>query len=121
MNASRDRDKVIQKMGEIVNRVEAIEEQQSEVVADLYQYLRARTNVALQKFSEYLSSEQVKTRFTSWTLDEVPSSEDAWEATENQIANVLSRRLREFIEYWEEDNKVFANTRAPLVQHFQTR
>ena len=121
MNASRDRDKVIQKMGEIVNRVEAIEEQQSEVVADLYQYLRARTNVALQKLSEYLSSEQVKTRFTSWTLDEVPSSEDAWEATENQIAKVLSRRLREFIEYWEEDNKVFANTRAPLVQHFQTR
>ena len=121
MNASRDRDKVIQKMGEIVNRLEAIEQQQSEVVADLHQYLKTRTNVALQRLSEYLSSEEVKARFTSWTLDEVPSSEDSWEVTENQIAKVLSRRLREFIEHWEEDNKVFANTRASLVQHFQTR
>ena len=121
MNASRDRDKVTQKMGEIVNRLEAIEQQQSEVVADLHQYLKTRTNVALQRLSEYLSSEEVKARFTSWTLDEVPSSEDSWEVTENQIAKVLSRRLREFIEHWEEDNKVFANTRASLVQHFQTR
>ena len=121
MNASRDRDKVIQKMGEIVNRLEAIEEQQSEVVADLRQYLKTRTNVALQRVTEYLSSEEVKARFTSWTLDEVPRSEDSWEVTRNQIAKALARRLREFIEQWEEDNKVFANARASLVQHFQTR
>ena len=121
MNASRDRDKVIQKMGEIVNRLEAIEEQQSEVVADLRQYLKSRTNDALQRVTEYLSSEEVKARFTSWTLDEVPRSEDSWEVTRNQIFKALSRRLREFIEQWEEDNKVFANARASLVQHFQTR
>ena len=121
MNASRDRDKVIQKMGEIVNRLEAIEEQQSEVVADLHQYLKTRTNVALQKVTEYLSSEEVKSRFTSWTLDELPRSEDSWEVTKNQIAKLLSRRLREFIEQWEEDKKVFSNARASLVQHFQTR
>ena len=77
MNASRDRDKVNQKMGQIVNRLEAIEEQQSEVVADLHQYLKTRTNVALQRLSEYLSSEEVKARLTSWTLDEVPRSEDS--------------------------------------------
>ena len=77
MNASRDRDKVNQKMGEIVNRLEAIEEQQSEVVADLRQYLKTRTNVALQRVTEYLSSEEVKARLTSWTLDEVPRSEDS--------------------------------------------
>ena len=121
MNASRDRYKVIQKMGEIVNRLEAIEEQQSEVVAELRQYLKTRTNVALQRVTEYLSSEEVKARFTSWTLDEVPRSEDSWEVTGNQIFKALSRRLREFIEQWEEDNKVFANARASLVQHFQTR
>ena len=85
MNASRDRDKVNQKMGEIVNRLEAIEEQQSEVVADLRQYLKSRTNDALQRVTEYLSSEEVKARFTSWTLDEVPRSEDSWEVTRNQI------------------------------------
>ena len=52
MNASRDRDKVIRKMGQIVNRLEAIEKQKSEVVADLHQYLKTRTNVALQRLSE---------------------------------------------------------------------
>ena len=121
MNASRDRDKVIRKMGQIVNRLEAIERQKSEVVADLHQYLKTRTKVALQKLSEYLSSEEVKVRFTSWTLDEVPRSEDSWEVTKNEITKALSRRLREFIEQWEEDNKVFENARASLVQHFQTR
>ena len=121
MNASRDRDKAIRKMGEIVNRLEAIEEQQSEVVADLHQHLKTRTKVALQNLSEYLSSEEVKVRFISWTLDEVPRSEDSWEVTKNEITKALSRRLREFIEQWEEDNKVFANARASLVDHFQTR
>ena len=121
MNASRDRNKVIQKMGDIVNRLEAIEEQQGKVVVDLHQYLKTRTNVALEKLSEYLSSEEVKARFTSWTLDEVPRSEDSWEATENQITKALSSRLREFMEHWEEYNKVFTNVRASLVQHFQTR
>ena len=121
MNASRDRDKVIRKIGQIVNRLEAIEKQKSEVVADLHQYLKTRTKVALQKLSEYLSSEEVKVRFTSWTLDEVPRSEDSWEVTKNEITKALSRRLREFIEQWEEDNKEFANARASLVQHFQTR
>ena len=121
MNASRDRDKVFQKMGEIVKRLEAIEKQQSEVVAGLHQYLKARTNVALQKVTEYLSTEEVKSRFTSWTLDEVPRSEDSWEITRNQIGKVISRQLREFIEQWEEDNKEFANARTSLLKHFQTR
>ena len=121
MNASRDRDKVNQKMGEIDNRLKAIEEQQSKVVDDLHQYLKTSTDVALEKLSEYLSSEEVKARFTSWRLEEVPRSQDSWEATENQITKALSSRLREFIEHWEEYNKVFTNARASLVQYFQTR
>ena len=121
MNASRDRGTVIQKMREIVNRLEEIEEQHFKVVAELHQYLKERTNVALQNVTEYLLTEEVKSRFTSWTLDEVPRSKDSWEITRNQIGKVLSRRLREFIEQWEEDNKVFANARTSLVEHFQTR
>ena len=75
----------------------------------------------MNKLSEYLSSEEVKARFTSWTLDKVPRSEDSWEATENRITKALSSRLLEFIEHWEEYNKVFTNARASLVQYFQTR
>ena len=121
MNASRDRSKNDQKVRQIVSRLELIEEQQSEVVADLYRYLKHRESEALRELLSYLSSEEVKARFTSWTLDEVPRSEETWSITKNQVTKVLSRRLREFIEQWEEDNEVFANARASLVQHFQSR
>ena len=121
MNASRDRSKVDEKMRIIVERLELIEEQQSEVVADLHRYLKERVNGAFRELSEYLSSEEVQAGFTSWTLDEAPESEDTWESTRNEIMKVQSNRLRDFIEQWEEDNKVFANARASLVQHFQSR
>ena len=80
-----------------------IEKAQTLVMAALKKYLKTREDDALMKLSEYLSSEEVKTRFTSWTLDEVPKAERSWEVTENQIMKVLSRRLRETIEQWEED------------------
>ena len=121
MNASRDRSKVDEKMRIIAHRLKLIEEQQSEVVADLHRYLKERVNGALRELSQYLSSEEVQASFTSWTLDEAPESEDTWESTRNEIMKVQSNRLRDFIEQWEEDNKVFANARSSLVQHFQSR
>ena len=121
MNASRDREKVAQKMALIVMRLLKIEREQSQVLEDLHRYLKSRVDGALQKLSEYLSSDDVKARFTSWTLDEVPKAEDSWEVTRNKITKALSNRLREFIEQWEEDYKVFANARESLVQHFQRR
>ena len=121
MNASRDRGKVDKQMRGIIDRLKSIEEKQSEVVLDLHQWLKKTVNDTFHKLRTYLLSEEVKARFTSWTLDEVPRSEDNWVLTRNQISKVLSRRFQEFIEQWEEDNKVFANARESLVQHFQTR
>ena len=121
MNASRDKAKVTQKMALIAKRLDLIETQQSKVTKDLRQYLNTRVDGAVQKLSEYLSSRGVKARFTSWTLDEVPKAESSWEVTENQIMKVLSSRLGEIIEQWEEDNKVFANARESLGQRFYKR
>ena len=121
MNASRDKAKVTQKMALIAKRLNLIETQQSKVTKDLRQYLNTRVDGAVQKLSEYLSSRGVKARFTSWTLDEVPKAESSWEVTENQIMKVLSSRLGEIIEQWEEDNKVFANSRESLGQRFYKR
>ena len=73
----------------------------------------------MKKLPAYLSSEEVKARFTSWTLDEVPGPEGNWDDTAQKIKNLLSKRLREFIQQWEEDNKVFANAYKSLVQHVQ--
>ena len=121
MNAPRDKVKITQKMAHIAERLDLIETQQSKVTKDLRQYLNTRVDGAVQKLFEYLSSEGVKARFTSWTLDEVPKAESSWEVTENQIMKVLSSRLREIIEQWEEDNKVFVNARESLGQRFYKR
>ena len=121
MNASRDRKKVNQRITRIVLRLDAIEKQQGKVMADLHKYLEERFDAAVQQLSEYLSSEEVKARFTSWTINEVPKAGGSWNETEYHIAKVLSSRLREIIEEWEEDKKVFANARECLLQHFQQR
>ena len=110
MNAYRDRDKVILRTEKIADRIKEIEKEQSKVITDLNVYRKKRLNGALRELSEYLSSEVVKARFTSWTKDEVQGPENSWEVTENQIAKVLSQRLGELIEQWEEDKQVFAIT-----------
>ena len=87
----------------------------------LEQYSKRSTDEAIKKLSQYLSTEEVKRRFTSWTLDEVPEVEGSWEVTEFQIMKVISGRLRGIIWKWEEDNQVFADTRKSLLTHLQQR
>ena len=118
-NASRDREKVLLKITAILARLVVIETRQSKVIEELNKYLKDRVDGAMRKLADYLSSEEVKVRFTSWTLDEVPKVESSWEVTANEITKVLSRRLREIIEQWEEDNQVFTSARESLVKHFQ--
>ena len=108
-------------MAKILQRLVAIETQQGKVIGELTEYLSRRVDCALAQLSKYLSTEDVRKRFTSWTLDDAPKEEMSWEATENQIIKALSKRLREIIEQWEEDNKVFANARESLLEHFQQR
>ncbi|XP_068686340.1 mitofusin-1-like [Montipora foliosa] len=120
-NTFKDRRKVLLKITKIIQRLVVIESQQNEVIADLKEYLNERVNIAVKQLSEHLSTEEVRKRFTSWTLDDVPKAKDSWESTENQIERVLSGRLREFIEQWEEDKGVFSNARESLLKHFQRR
>ena len=89
------------------------------MIEDLNKYLKDRVDGAMRKLADYLSSEEVKVRFTSWTLDEVPKVERSWELTEHEITKALSRRLQEIIEQWEEDKQVFSSARESLVKHFQ--
>ena len=108
-------------MRKILQRLEDIETQQSKVIGELTAYLHRRVDRALTQLSKYLCSEDVRKRFTSWTLDDAPKAEMSWEATENEIIKTRSRRLRDIIEQWEEDKKVFANARESLLEHFQQR
>ncbi|KAL9963750.1 hypothetical protein ACROYT_G027284 [Oculina patagonica] len=121
MNASRDHEEVARKMALIVLRLDMIDKQQTQVMEELHNYLKDRVDKAVQKLSEYLKSDGVRARFTSWTLDEVPKTESSWEVTKSNIAKVLESRLREIIEHWEEENQVFSDARESLLQHFQQR
>ena len=121
-NASRNREEVHDKLGRIRRRLSAIQSEQTEIMPILKQYSKRRTDEAIQELSQYLSTEEVKTRFTSWTLDEVPDVVDgSWEVTEFQIMKVISGRLQDIIGQWEEDYQVFADARKSVLKHFQQR
>ena len=121
MNASRDQDKVVSILALIVLRLTQIEEKQTEVMEELREYLKARTRGAVQKLDAYLKSDDVRGRFTTWTLDEVPKAESSWEVTKANIMKALQNRLGEIIQHWEEDNQVFSDARQSLLRHFQQR
>ena len=120
-NASRDNEKNETLMALINIRLVLIERQQNEVMEDLRSHLKDRTDKAVQRLSDYLRSDSVKSSFTAWTVDEVPKAETSWELTMNSIRKVLERRLRNIIENWEEGNHVFTNTQESILEYFQTK
>ena len=121
MSASRDHKKVQLRMIRILRRLSQIKAQQGQVIEKLRKDMKAYVNDAVKRLYEYLKSPDVRARFTSWTLDEVPKAEYSWEVTKSNIIKALRARLKEIVEQWEEDNQVFTNARESLVQHFQER
>jgi len=121
MNASRDQREVAKRMNSIICRLDQIEEKETEVMEELRNQLEASVKSAVHELSEYLKSDDVKARFTTWTSDEVPKAEGSWEETNSNITKALENRLQEIIEHWEENSQVFSNARKSLVQHCQQR
>lgn len=119
MHAYRDRDEVAKRMDSIIRRLNQIEGKATEMKDELRNHLEVRVKRAVHELSEYLKSEEVRARFNSWTLDEVPKKGSSWEETNSNIAKVLKKRLQEIIEQWEEDNQVFSDARKSLFQHSQ--
>ena len=115
MNASRDREEAREKMTQILDRLDAIEKQQDKVMADLRKYLKERTDETVQQLSEYLSSEEVKARFTTFDCLTVN------EMSTHYVTNLVPRRFQEIIQEWEEEHRVFTNARQDLLQYFQQR
>ena len=118
-NASRNREEVDEKLDTIRRRLSAIQLEQKEIMPNLEQYSQRRSDEAIQELYKYLSTEEVKTRFTSWTVDEVPEVHGSWEVTEFQIMKAISGRLQAIIGQWEEDHQVFADARKSVLKRFQ--
>ena len=120
-NSSEDRKDVIDRMMFITNRLQSIERQQGTVSKELQSYLENKTDHAVRELSRYLKSPEVIQQFSSWTLDDVPNTEQSWELTKNYIQKALMRRLQEKIKEWEEKNHIFSDARASLIQYFRER
>ena len=120
-NSSEDRTNVIDRWKFIADRLQNIERQQGTVSKELRLFLENNTKHAMKTLSKYLKSPEVMQQFSSWTLDDVPNTEESWELTENCIQKVLMKRLQEKIEEWEEEKHVFSDARASLIQYFQER
>ena len=119
-NSSEDRKKVIDRMKFITDRLQSIgKEQGKKKGKQLQLHLQKMTDEAVDALSTYLKSPEVMQQFCSWTLDEVPRTNESWERTQIYIENALRRRLREKIMEWEEKNHVFSDTRASLIKYFQ--
>lgn len=119
MNASRDQGEVAKRMNSIICRLDQIKKNETKMMEELRNRMKESVKSAVHKLSEYLKSDDVKARFTTWTLDEVPKAESSWEVTNSNITKVFQKRLREIIEHWEEDNQVFLEARKSLVRHSQ--
>ena len=119
-NSSKDRKNVIDRMKFITDRLQSIgKEQGKEKRKQLQLHLQKMTDEAFNALSTYLKSPEVMQQFCSWTLDEVPRTNESWETTQIFIQSALMSRLQEKIEEWEEKNHVFSNTRTSLIKYFQ--
>jgi len=121
MSASRQQDEVATKMASITSRLDKIEKEQPKAMEELHDLLESRINGVVQILRDYLNSDDVSARFTTWTLEEVPEVESSWEDTKSNIMNALANRLREIIEHWEEDHQVFLDSRLFLLQLIEQR
>ena len=101
--------------------LDAIENRKDQVIKDLHKDLKGHINEVVTQLSEYLSSDDTKSRFISWKREELPPAEKTWKETEDKIKSLLSNRLQEIIEKWEEDKMVFKNAYESFLQHIQQR
>ena len=114
VNTSASPEKIKERLGKIVRRLEAIEEDQEKVMKDLRKTFGEEVDRVVQRLSEHLSSKDVKERLTSWSPDAAPAMEGSW-----AVDTFPSFRFQEIVYQWEEQHKVFANAHLFLKQQFQ--
>ena len=118
--AASNREECKQKMTEAFSRLEKIKKQGDKVVEEFAKDLEASFTEVVRQLTKFLSSDDVVKRFITWKPEEVPVTSSSCKDTKHvQITKFLSSRLRELIEKWEEDNKVFASVQESFLQRIQ--
>ena len=96
-NSSKDRQKVIDRMILIIERLHGIEKKENSVGKELHKYLKNKTESAVTSLSKYLTSSDAVQRFTWWTSYDTLPAMASWEVTKIYIYEALSKRLQDFI------------------------
>ena len=119
VNASKSPEEIKERLGKILNRLEAIENDQGKARKDLRELFSEQVNSVVHQLSQHLLSDEIKKRFTKWSKEEAPDEDGSWMEVEENVNAALSRRFLEIVDQWEEENKVFSTTRSFLMEQFQ--
>ena len=117
-NASNTHDDINQKMEKVIHRLDVMKKGQKKVIEDLQASFNEKVDTIFYHLSEYLFSEDVTARFTSWSENEFPDQyiSDLTQEVEEKIDTLLSSRFQEVVKQWEEENHVFADARLSLLK-----
>ena len=102
---------VTEEIKNLNDALEYIKNHKDEIMKGLYKRFEDFEHEALNRMCEYLSSEDVKFRFTSWTEEEVPQEDNDWEETKQNIERAFQSRLQETLQYWLEDGMLLATAK----------
>lgn len=116
-NASRDREDVEKKMEENYRSLNVLEEKHQETMNALRKCFDEQVDESVRLLHEYLSSDEVVERFTSW--EKVPEEGSSWQETKKRLMSEISSRLTNNIALWEENRKVLNNAQSSLVNSFK--
>lgn len=91
---------VAEEIKQLNDALEYIKSHKDEIMKGLYKHFESLELEALNRACEYLSSEDVKSRFTSWTEEEVAQEGSDWEETKRNIESAFQSRLQETLQSW---------------------
>jgi len=89
---------VTEEIKNLNDALEYIKNHKDEIMKGLYKHFENFELEALNRACEYLSSEDVKFRFTSWTEEEVAQEGSDWEETKRNIESAFQSRLQETLQ-----------------------
>ena len=117
-NASNTHDDINQKMEKVIHRLDVMKKGQKKVIEDLQASFNEKVDTIFYHLSEYLFSEDVTARFTSWSENEFPDQyiSNLTQEVEEKIDTLLSSRFQEVVKQWEEENHLFADARLSLLK-----
>ena len=120
VNASKSPEEIRERLDKICNRLEGIKKDQDKKIKDLRQTFGEQVDSVVQLLSQYLLSDDIKERFTKWSKEDAPDEDGgSCKNVKENVNAALSRRFQEIVDQWEEENKVFSDTRTFLMGLFQ--